>query len=673
MSTPKVVLSKQSLLLVNGLKISTTSLPHIRYMSTNGGRESATSFPFDTICELQTLSCKINKDRPMFGTKADDKFVWMSYGEFALEVDKFRRVLTAYNIQKGDKVAIISNNRLEWAVSMYATVSLGAAIVPMYEAQLEKDWRFIVEDSDAKLILVANDKIYNKVKPFINKVGKVKNVLSFDCNQELIHSYKRWMTLAEKEPPVPPYMPLPSYTASIIYTSGTTGKPKGVELTHANLVANIQAAFRHWDSSGAITPENRSLAFLPWAHIYGQTSELHQNIYAGASMGIVSSKELILESLPLVKPSVMLVVPALLNKIYDGIMKKVAAGSPLKQKLFHGALAIARERNDMLERGEKPGMWLNFKHSLAEKIVLSKVRAFFGGNLRWMGCGGAAASLKVLQFYEDLGIPVMEGYGLTETSPVIASNVLGWHKRRLGTSGVVYDNLTVKLLDPESEKEISSDSTGEICVSGPSVMTGYRNNEQANKDSFIYIDGVKYFRTGDLGSFVENRFLKITGRIKEQFKLENGKYIVPTPLEDAICRSKFIAQAMIVGSNRPYTLALLVPEITEIEQWASASKIPGLNIEKERENSSLLTHPSVIELLENEILHISMNMKGYERPGKWTLLPEPFSTENQMLTAKLSMRRNIITKTYQTLIDEVYDGKTGYQAKVPPTDAKTLE
>eukprot|EP01041_Mallomonas_annulata_P012787 gene12787-26963_t len=259
-----------------------------QFLRSNITSTKSDDFPFQTLVDMQTKACEAYKNNPLFGTRIDNSFEWITYDDFNKEVAKFRTVLGLHRIGKGDKVALISNNRLEWAVTTYAVASLGGAVVPMYEAQQEKDWRFIVEDSDAKMIVVANDIIYEKTKGYLHNVGNVQSILSFDSSPDYLHSYKRWMVLVEKETPVPVYTPLASDIATIIYTSGTTGKPKGVELTHLNLCSNVKAS--------------------------KSTSELHSGICAGSSMGIVSNKEQILDSFPLVKPTVMLSVPTLFNK-----------------------------------------------------------------------------------------------------------------------------------------------------------------------------------------------------------------------------------------------------------------------------------------------------------------------------------------------------------------------
>ena len=334
-------------------------------------------------------------------------------------------------------------------------------------------------------------------------------------------SYRRWMKSVEDEVAITPNDPSEEDVCVIIYTSGTTGNPKGVELTHKNICSDLMGLKDVYKDK---LDNNISMAFLPWAHVYGQTCELHSLLACGSTMGIVSHRDYILEALELIKPTLVISVPALFNRIYDGIMNKVQQGSPLKQKIFHAALACSRDFNHRKEFQQPISPWLSFKHGIFEKIVFKGIREKLGSQLHYMTAGGAAVNLKVLHFFEDIGIPICEGYGLTETSPVITCCQPDWNTRRLGTVGIPLKGQDVRIIIPGTEESAPDGEDGEVCVSGPNVMKGYRNNQDANDEVFFNIDGKRFFKTGDLGRMVEGKFLKITGRIKEQFKLENGTY-----------------------------------------------------------------------------------------------------------------------------------------------------
>jgi long-chain acyl-CoA synthetase len=348
-------------------------------------------------------------------------------------------------------------------------------------------------------------------------------------------------------------------------------------------------------------------------------------------------------------------VPILFNKIYDGVMKKVNEGSPVAKTLFHKALAISRERNHMLEFGEKPSAWLNFKHSIADKVVLSKIRDRLGGRLRTFAAGGAATSLTVLQFFEDIGIHICEGYGLTETSPVIACGANDWETRRLGCVGVPLYNNIVRIIDPNTLEERPLGEEGEIVQAGPNVMVRYRNNEDANNEVFFQSDGHRFFRTGDLGRMVDGKFLQVTGRIKEQFKLENGKYVVPAPLEDAITRSQFIAQCFMHGDNKPFTAVLVVPDPIEMVAWGASNGFDGMPLEE------LVKEQKLVDFIHQELVSACGVLKAYERPKKFALIGTPFSPDNQLLTAKLSMRRNNILKEHGDLVESLFTAGGGHE------------
>lgn len=615
-------------------------------------------YSFTNLVEMQIKSCQNNKDAKFLGTKAGNTFNFVTFGEFAELVNKFRGVLkNQFDIGVDDKIAMISNNRLEWAVAYYATNSLGAQIVPMYEAQAEKDWRYIINDSEAKLVIVASEKIYEKTKDLPNNFANVKHLLCFDAPEDSPSSYKRLMNEVDASKIPEPFIPTPDHLTVIIYTSGTTGNPKGVELTHHNIVSNILGLKELWGD--LLTLRQQSLSFLPWAHVFGLTCDLHSLLAHGSAVAIAPTRETILECIDIIRPTAMTSVPMLFNRVYDAVHAQVKSQSPIKQKIFHAALAIARERNTILEFGGKPSGWLEWKYKLADKIVMSKIRDKMGGNLQYMASGGASVSPPVLQFFEDIGVPICEGYGLTETSPVITSSFLGWSARRLGCVGVPLHGNTVKIMDPNTLTEVAHGEEGEVCCAGGNVMKGYRNNPKANEEVFFQHAGQRFFRTGDLGRLVDGKFLKITGRIKEQYKLENGKYVVPAPIEDALCRSLFVAQVYMTGVNKPYNVGLVVPNFVNLLKWAEKEGFPNIKPDDREALESLVQNPKVVKLLSAEIIHSSAMMKSYERIQKWYPIVDAFTQENGMMTPKMSVRRNVVQKTYDDKIEAMYDNKIG--------------
>jgi len=644
-------------------------------------------FQFETLVEMQQKAVQTYGNKPALGTPNGDKYDWTSYKDFGHMIDKTRTVLQQLGIKQDGRVAIISNNRLEWAVISFATMSLGAQMIPMYEAQQEQDWKFIIEDSGATLVIAATESIHNIIKTYPGKIGKVKNTVSLDKNVSS-KEYNYHALLADASPsPLPSDLNLTKDSlATIIYTSGTTGKPKGVELTHGNIVSDIIGG-RHLNRE-ELHGDHTSLAFLPWAHVYGLTSELNSMISSGSALAIVPHRDQLLECLQMAKPTVIFSVPVLFNRIYDGIMKNVAAGPAINRTLFHFALHTARKRNTLLEKGQSVGPILAMQHRLVDKIVLSKIRDRLGGRLRFMGSGGAAAGMEVLKFFEDIGIPIVEGYGLTETAPMITASATGWHNRRLGTVGVTLAYQTVCIANPETLELVPPGETGEVCAAGPNIMRGYHNRPDATEKVIFYRDGKRFFRTGDMGRLVDGRYLQITGRIKEQFKLENGKYVVPAPLEDKLGRGPFVAQCFLYGANKPSCVMLLVPNLVEFKAWAAdavnkdkalAKKIaaiaalPGPQVNKAEADSTMkliFEDEDFIQLITTELQRHGAGVKSYERPSAWLAIAQAFSPENEMLTPKLSLRRPNVLKVHQDSIDAMYAGRIGHQVNYEHVDKK---
>lgn len=616
---------------------------------------------FATVVEMQKETCRRNKNRPMFGTRVGDKYEWKTYGEVGQMIDGLRTAL-APTVKPGDRVAVISNNRIEWAVGSYAVMSLGAQYVPMYEAQLEKDWRYILGDSGANTLLVSKQSIYDKVAPLVNdKQGgteQLKRVLCFDAPRE--HKDSFWGLLDEgmRAPaPVPAVTPHADDVATIIYTSGTTGKPKGVELTHGNISTDI-LGIKHVMPPNTIHKNLRSMSFLPWAHVFGQTSELHTLVAHGSSLGLVADVTQVMDSFKLLEPTIMFSVPMVFKRIYDGVHAKLKDASPLKQALFARALEVSKQRLKHVYAGTSVPLLLSLQHSLFDKIIFSKVREAMGGKIEIALAGGAATPVEVLEFMERIGIVVMEGYGLTETSPVITVNSLDPKRRRHGTVGVPIGGVTLRVSDPETLAAVADGDEGEVLVSGPNVMKGYRNMPEENAKVFINIDGKRFFRTGDKGKIEDGTFLRLTGRIKEQFKLENGKYVSPVPLEDLIQRSLYVAQAFVGGANKPHTYALVVPDMERLRQWCVKEGVIGAT---DAVTPEVMRDERVVIFYRAEVEKAFVQMKRFERPARWTLLSEPFSVANQTLTAKLSLRRHNIHAHYASIIAGLEDGTGGYK------------
>ena len=481
----------------------------------------------------------------LFGTKVEGRWDWITYGEFGRRVDNFRGGLASLGVSQGDTVAIISANRVEWAIAAYAAYGLGARFCPMYESQQEKDWKYITEDSGAKVLLASTYPIYEAIKGWAGdgegSVGNVEHAFCMALPTEDDASFLAIEARGEEHPAGTVEID-PAWICGFIYTSGTTGKPKGVLLSHSNIVSNLNGV-------SAIFPVDQtdvSVSFLPWAHSFGQTCELHSMLSRGAAMAIAESVDKLIDNFAEVRPTVLYAVPRVFNKIYGGLKKKIAEEGGAKKKLFDAAMENAERRKQLESKGES-SFWADTLHTFYDRMIFSKVRERFGGRLRYACSGGAALSPEVGDFIDKLGIFVCEGYGLTETSPIVTTNHPA--ARKLGSVGQPIAGVEVIIDTSVVENKDSGD--GEIVVRGPNVMQGYHNLPEETAD---VLSGDGEFRTGDLGRLDDDGFLYITGRIKEQYKLENGKYVVPAPLEELLQLSPYINQACIHGFNKPFNV-----------------------------------------------------------------------------------------------------------------------
>jgi len=588
-----------------------------------------------TLTELLTNSVASYSDNPLFGVRGTDgDWKWTSFGEFGDDVDKARGGLASLGVGHGDRVAAISDNRVEWAVGAYATYSLGAAWVPMYEAQTQKDWVYILRDSGAKVLFAATDGIRAQVEEVAAEIPDLQTIIVIDdpAGGEAIDYTELLARGAEN--PAPVAVVSPEDLAGLIYTSGTTGDPKGVKLSHGNFSSNINAVAEIFP----LEQDDRSASFLPWAHSFGQTVELHVLIYFGASTGLTTAATLI-RDMPEVQPTILVSVPTVFNKVYDGLQKRMEAEGGITQTMFNAAISNGRKKIQLEKQGQQ-NWWVDLQDNLFDKIVFTKVRAAFGGRLRYAFSGGAAISTEVAEFISAVGIVVYEGYGLTETSPIVTCNVKG--ARRVGSVGRVIPDVTVTI-----DTDITGDSEiGEIVVHGPNVMMGYYNLPEADAEVFTPDGG---FRTGDLGHVDDDGYLYIRGRIKEQYKLENGKYVVPSPIEEQLQLSGFISQVMVYGEQRPYNVAVVVPDIEYLEKWASENNMDASDL------NALMADEKVQELFTTELNRGQASIKRYERVRDFVLEPEEFTPENGMLTPSLKIKRRAVMAKFGGEIDAMYE------------------
>ncbi len=601
-----------------------------------------TSPKFETLVDIFQQSMAHFGPRPLFGEKKNGQWTWMTYVQFGQMVDDLRGGLAQLGVTHGDRVAVISNNRHEWAVGAYACYTLGAAYVPMYEAQQEKEWHYILNDCGAKLVFAATDAIAAKLQKLKADLPKLEHIIRFSGTASDPDTFA---SLVQKgaNTPSPVTQPKPADLCGLIYTSGTTGNPKGVMLSHGNIARNVSAMNEFFP----MNKDDRSLSFLPWAHVFGQTVELQGLISMGASMGIAEATDKIVANMSEVQPTLLFSVPRIFNRIYDGLMKKMAAEKPHVRKLFWYGQSVSARRRALGEKNQS-SMLVNVQHALCDKIVFSKVRALFGGRLKYAFSGGAAISREVAEFIDNLGVTVYEGYGLTETSPIATANYPG--NRKIGSVGRALPGTRVEI----DRTETGDPKQGELVVHGHNVMMGYYNLPDENAKVFTGDGG---FRTGDMGFIDEDGYVWITGRIKEQYKLENGKYVVPVPIEQGLQLSPFIANCMVHGQNKPFNIAILVADMTALKKWATDKGLDTNSIPE------LLKRPEVQQLYREQILEFTKEVKGYEKPQRFLLLSDDFTTENDMLTASLKLKRRAVLNRYGEQVEQIYrdaekDGET---------------
>ncbi len=590
---------------------------------------------FLTLPEILEHSRERHGDRPLFGLKQGGEWRWTTYAEFAEQVDRARAGLAELGVSPGDAVALIAGNRPEWAIAAYGCYGLGATVVPLYEAQTDEAWHYILADSDATAALVASEEIATRLRSLPEAPPALEHVVVFDVERDSpSSSFARLLDRGASNPvPVAPIRP--DDPAGFVYTSGTTGDPKGVLLSHRNMASNVSAILEVFP----LEPTDRSLSFLPWAHAYGQMVELHVILANGASTAFAESTQTIIANMPEVRPTMLVSVPRVWNRVYDGVHQRVASAGGARKRLFDAAVANATRRRDLAARGRR-SITAEAKHWLLDRLVLAKIRASFGGRLTYALTGGAAIADEVAEFIDAVGVLVYQGYGLSETSPVVTTNWPG--SLKLGTVGKPIPGVRIEI-DEEAGDERGE---GEIIVHGHNVMLGYHNLPEATAEALTEEGG---FRTGDLGRVDEDGFLAITGRVKERYKLLNGRYVVPTPIEDRIGLSPLVANALVHGANRPYNVALLTLDESVLSEWAVAQGIGSTELEAVSQDARLHAH------LEAEIERLTDDDKSDERVRRFAVIGEEFTVENEMLTPTLKLKRRVIVERYAEEIERLYE------------------
>ena len=569
------------------------------------------------------------------GTKnaAKDGYEWVTYDQAARRIANLRGGLAQLGIEKGDAVGIIANNRVEWAVACYATYSLSGRYVPMYEAELEKTWKYIVDDAAVKVLLVSKPEVLEKVKTWPEEIASLNHVVLIEGRED---GSMQALERLGADNPVPAVYPGPDDIAGLIYTSGTTGAPKGVLLSHGNLTSNVHAAAK---AHPGLDENLRTLSFLPWAHSYGQTAELHLLMRLGGSTGFAESPQTIVDDLALVKPTFLVSVPRVFNRVYDGLNAKMNEQGGLAKKLFDMGVNAGIERRRLQKEGRSSAL-NGIKLKIADALVFKKIREKFGGRLQYSLSSSAALSPHIAEFFEDVGIPVYEAWGMTELSP--AGTVNSPEHNKIGSAGRAIDKVRLvidKTFDGDNPEE------GELIVYGPNVMQGYHNKPEETRAALTEDGGL---RTGDRAYVDADGYLFITGRIKEQFKLENGKFVSPATMEEEIKLLPCVEHTMVYGLNRPYTVCLVFPDFIVMEKLAGENGWPT-------EPAAMVADNAVRNYIESQILASLRGKFGsYEIPKKFIILSEGFTVDNGMLTQTFKLKRREVLKAYLPMIEEAY-------------------
>jgi long-chain acyl-CoA synthetase len=585
---------------------------------------------FNRVFDLLNAYQSFQKE-DLFNKKRDGE--WKNYSSASTleNIQTLALGLLELQVKPGDKIAIISGNRPAWNFVDFAVQIIGGVTVPMYPTITIEDYAYIFNDAEVKYIFCENEELYLKVKEASKGNKQIKGVYTFDP----VADVEMWTAVKElgegKDAAVlQPLMDAvkPSDLLTLIYTSGTTGRPKGVMLTHHNIVSNIKALIR--GKFFDLYASDRALSFLPLCHIYERT-DVYMYMYYGVSVYYAESMETIADNIKEVKPAMFATVPRLLEKVYDKILAKGNELTGIKRTLFFGALEFGLQYDPM----EKLGLLDSLKLAFYRKVIFSKWREALGGSVRLIASGSAALQPRLSRVFWAAGIPVSEGYGLTETSPVISVSRVNPPDFKVGCVGSLVDSIELKIAED-----------GEICVKGDSVMVGYYKNPEATAEA---IDPDGWFHTGDIGMMVDGKYLKITDRKKEIFKTSGGKYVAPQLVENKLKESAFIEQCMVVGEGQKFPSALVIPEFNALQVWADQQELGVKGPE------ALIKNPKVFAKIEQEVLETMASVAKYEQVKKFVLLPRLFTVADGEITPTLKLKRKAIYAKHEKAILALYE------------------
>lgn len=601
-----------------------------------------------TLAELLWDSIDAHAGHTAQSWNEDGEWRSRTYAEFGSRIRTVAHGLLGLGLKKGDRVAIWSKNRPAWAEVDLACQTVGLATVPIYDTLTGRDGAYILNDSAARVLFVQDRALLDTVWGVRDQVkvdtivllegtARRKGVLSYD------HLLRDGEAHAAKEPDAVDKARGkvgPEDLASLVYTSGTTGNPKGVMLTHRNFASNAQVARRVVD----VGPRDTFLSFLPLSHVFERTGGHFTAYAAGAHVAFARSIDTLTEDMVAVKPTIMMSVPRLYEKIYARIQDNVAKSSFVKRAIFAWAIAQGRAANVYRQRGEPLPPSLEKKVRRADKLVFGKLKARVGGNLRYFVSGGAALSRDIEEFFWAAGIQILQGYGLTETAPV--TNVNAPHALRFGSVGRPVPGTEIRIDTSQWESQRDDVVEGEVCIRGPQVMKGYHKNKKATEEVF---DKDGWFHTGDIGYLDDDGFLFITDRKKEIIVMSNGKNVAPQPIENRLKLQPHIAQACLIGDRRRYISALINPDFEALEAFAAANGIAGTG-------EALVADQRVVSLIEKEVEAVNRDLARYEQVKKFWIVPADWTVEGGELTPSLKLKRRVINERFQELIERLYPG-----------------
>ncbi len=565
------------------------------------------------------------------GGKKDGDWYTYSTEEYNEKSHLFALGLMALGFKKGDKIATVANNRPEWNFADMGMAMIGVVHVPIYSTISEDEYRYILKHAEVKMLIAGNVSLYEKLQPLANLIDGLDHFYTFD-EVKGVKNYEEILTLGEtnKDSLFPELQDIkssiqPEDLATLIYTSGTTGVPKGVMLTQKNLVSN----FVSHSKMHHLGKDHRVISFLPLCHIYERSVNYHFQ-YKGMGVYYVGSLNQIIAALKEVKPHIFNSVPRLLEKVYDGFVSKGKELSGLKKSIYFWALNLTQ----YFEFNKKYSPLMTLKIRLADRLVYSKWREALGGNIVYIVSGGAALQPRIARVLGMAGMMNLEGYGLTETSPVIAVNNPARNEVKIGTVGPIIEGFKVKIAED-----------GEILCKGPGVMKGYYKAPELTAE---VIDANGWFHTGDIGIMDEGKYLKITDRKKEVFKLSGGKYIAPQMIENKLKTSDMIEQVMVIGANEKFASALISPNFPLLHDWCAKHKIHY------KDNKELIKNQEVAELIQKEVNTINKTLGSHEQINRVRLVCEEWTPASGELSPTLKLRRNMLAVKYQHLIDDIY-------------------